>query len=193
MAVERGILFLVVGPSGAGKDTLIDAARDSLGEQGQFVFPVRHITRAIDAGGEAHHPLDQATFLTNVERGSYAFHWQAHGLCYGIPKHILGDLENNRHVVVNVSRSILDKARQIVSPLIILAIHVPDNILRARLKARGRENNRDIEARVQRASKYDVQGVDVISFSNDRPIAEATRLLIQTLSDCVEKESEQVT
>ena len=60
--MRPGILFIVVGPSGAGKDTLIDAARGALAESGRYVFARRLITRPADAGGEDHEAIDDAAF-----------------------------------------------------------------------------------------------------------------------------------
>lgn len=181
MSVESGTLFLVVGPSGAGKDTLIDATRAQLNNK--FIFPKREITRPSEAGGEDHQSVSVADFQSRAEAGQYAFHWGAHGLFYGIDLSILDELAQGRHVVVNVSRSILDEARQHVSPLTILSIKVPTPILKNRLLARGRESKAEIEARIRRASQYDVKGEDVIDFINDRPVDEAVRSFIQILKN----------
>ena len=49
-----GTLFLVVGPSGAGKDTLMYGARAALAGKQDILFARRAITRPLYAGGEDH-------------------------------------------------------------------------------------------------------------------------------------------
>ena len=75
------MLVLVVGPSGAGKDTLLAAARRALSDDPRFHFVRRVITRAAEAGGEAHEAVTEAEFAAR----DFALLWQAHGLRYGIP------------------------------------------------------------------------------------------------------------
>lgn len=183
MAASRGTLFLVVGPSGAGKDTLIDGAKAALLGDGRFVFPTREITRPNEAGGEDHREVTVAAFEQKVTAGDYAFHWGAHGLFYGIPVSVLDDLDNGRSVVVNVSRSIVDEARAQVSPLRILSITVDDSVLRRRLEDRGREEADDIEARIERASRYTVHGDDVVCIDNAGPVTEGVQAMVAALLD----------
>ena len=95
-----GTLVLVVGPSGSGKDTLIGGAARDLAGDGAFVFPRRIITRPTEAGGEPHIAQTLPAFEEAEKAGAFALSWRAHGLAYGIPGAIRGDLRAGRHVVV---------------------------------------------------------------------------------------------
>src|SRR5271165_3345282 len=100
------MLILVVGPSGAGKDTLLDRARATLEGDGRFRFVRRVITRPAEAGGEAHEAVTEAEFATR----RFALSWYAHGIYYGIPEDIEADLKVGRTVVASVSRGVIVEA-----------------------------------------------------------------------------------
>jgi phosphonate metabolism protein PhnN/1,5-bisphosphokinase (PRPP-forming) len=143
----RGTLFLIVGPSGAGKDSLIDAARAALGAR--FVFPQRIITR-LAASGEDHIPCDEATFAREETAGAFALSWRAHNLCYGIPASIAADLTAGRHVIVNVSRDIVETARGQFKPTRVIEVTAQPVLRAERLRRRGRELDADLEERLAR-------------------------------------------
>ena len=141
---ESGRLVLVVGPSGAGKDTLLREASRRLGPVPDIVFPRRVITRPPDPA-EDHEPVSDDEF----QRRAFALSWAAHGLRYGIPAGIVGDLGAGRIVVVNVSRAIVAEARRRF-PCFVVAVTAPPAILAARLAVRRRETAAEIGARLAR-------------------------------------------
>jgi ribose 1,5-bisphosphokinase len=179
--LNAGILFLIVGPSGVGKDTLIDGAKAALARDPKFVFPARYITRPFDAGGEQHIEMTPQEFVTAQAEGHYVLSWQAHGLDYGIHRAILEELANGNHVIVNVSRSVLDQARAIFPNLRIVSISAPSDVLASRLRARGRETEADIVDRIKRAESYQVSGRDVVNLVNDRELDIAIAKLVAIL------------
>lgn len=155
----RGTLFLIVGPSGAGKDTLIALAREKLGAA--YVFPRRAITRPAGAGGEDHVAEDEASFAACERAGNFALSWRAHGLAYGIPSSIAADLKRGKHVVINVSRAVVDDARAKFQPLRVILVTAPKDVLRARLLARGREDDAAIDERLSRGQDVTADAVIV--------------------------------
>ena len=162
------MLILVVGPSGAGKDTLIAAACARLAGDPRYRFVRRDITRPAEAGGEDHHAVTDAAFAARRAAGGYALAWQAHGLGYGIPADIADDLARGRAVIANVSRAVLlDAAARF--PTRILEITAPADVLARRLAARGRETEADIAARLARIVPLPA-GLDVMRVINDGPV-----------------------
>ncbi|MEQ9345932.1 MAG: phosphonate metabolism protein/1,5-bisphosphokinase (PRPP-forming) PhnN [Thalassospira sp.] len=168
-APQSGLLVLVVGPSGVGKDTLLDAARDRLSNAPHICFPRRCITRPAGAIGEAHIPVRPEDFGQMARQGAFLLSWKAHSLCYGIPRHVQDDVASGKTVIVNVSRSVIDDAHSLVgrNNVRVVSIRANIDVLRQRLHARGREDALDIERRLARASAYHVDGDNIVHVDND--------------------------
>lgn len=146
----HGTLFLVVGPSGVGKDTLLDGARARLGPNRWFRFPRRIITRPADAGGEDHVAVTEGQFVEMLAAGAFLHHWRAHGLSYGLPAEIEADLAAGINVVVNTSRAEIDALRARVSRAVAIHVTASPEVVADRLRARGRESEEDIQRRLAR-------------------------------------------
>lgn len=132
----------VVGPSGAGKDTLLDGARRALAGDARFHFARRVVSRPAEAGGEAHEFLPAEAFYA----ADLVLRWEAHGLRYGIRR---AEVERAPVTVLNLSRRVLrDAAAR--HPLLVVEVTAPRDVLRARLLARGREDAADVERRLDR-------------------------------------------
>lgn len=142
------MLILVVGPSGAGKDTLLNGAREALADA-PVRFVRRVITRPGDVGEEAHESVAEQEFLLRQEAGDFALSWQAHGLHYAIPSDISIDLVKGRVVIANVSRAVLAEAAARF-PVGVVEVTAPPAVLAARLEARAREDVGDVARRLAR-------------------------------------------
>ena len=102
-----GRLVLVVGPSGAGKDSILRYAMACFAGDDRFVFPRRCITRFVDVAAEDHDLIDEQTFDVLAAQGAFALKWEAHGLKYGVRSDINKELAQGGVVSVNVSRTII--------------------------------------------------------------------------------------
>ena len=174
------MLIAVVGPSGAGKDTLMGGARTALAEDARFRFVRRAITRPAEAGGEDHEALSLDEFDVRRVAGGFTLFWQAHGLSYGIPRDIEADLAARRVVIANLSRAVLAEAGARYR-LRVLQITAPIEVLAARLATRGREAPADIAARLRREVTLPA-GLDVESVSNDTDVAEGVARVLAVLN-----------
>lgn len=178
------MLLAVVGPSGAGKDTLMALARERLDVDPRFRFVQRAITRPAEAGGEAHRAMNLAAFEVEREAGRFALWWNVHGLFYGIPRDIEEDLGARRVVVANLSRGVLTEAAARYR-LRVLVVTAPVPVLAARLSARGRETAADIEARLKREMTL-APGLDIATVMNDATPEEGAAKVVAELSRAAE-------
>ena len=179
-ADRTGRLVLVVGPSGAGKDSLIEAARQALRGQPGYVFPHRIITRRSDPGSEEHVTLSEADFTRRQAAGDFFLHWPAHGLHYALPASIAADLAASATVVANVSRSVVDEARRRHPATSVIFVTAPAAVLEQRLLARGREDLAAVRARLARSSAAPA-GPGVATVINDGPLAVAAAQFLAVL------------
>lgn len=185
-ARRAGILVAVVGPSGAGKDTLIRRAAADLAGDPSVVFARRTITRKADRQAEDHASLDLAAFEAREAAGRFCLAWGAHGLRYGLDQDLLGHIERGRLVVANLSRRAIGPAALAFPRLAIAEIAAPRAVLIERIVARGRETRSDAEARVAREAPIEVPGGLEAHrrIDNGGALDEATAAFLAFLSEC---------
>ena len=170
--MAAGALVLVVGPSGAGKDTLIAGAQAALAENGRFVFPRRIVTRVAIKALEDHDSVAPDLFAAERGRGAYALDWQAHGLNYALPIGIEAEMAEGRVVVANVSRHVVPAALEKYGNGHVLLVTARPEIRAARLAGRGRESAEDVAARLRREGPLMPAGVDVEEIDNSGTLHE---------------------
>ena len=161
-----GNFFFVVGPSGAGKDSLLSSVQPLL-PPGQFIFARRVITREAVAHTEDHDSCSEAEFLAREKNGDFLITWQAHGLMYGLPASLLDAIASGIHVIANGSRNMIEPLQRQVPSLKVIEVNAPLDVLRARLNSRSRETPEEIERRLQRASLALPSGVPSVRVMND--------------------------
>lgn len=176
--IGPGRVVLVVGPSGAGKDMLINAARDRLGDD--FVFPRRMVTRPPSAA-EDNVEASPELFRAVAASGGFALSWEAHGHRYGVPVAIDLAIIEGRTVVCNVSRTVVEAARARYARVTVVEVTAPPEVLASRIANRGRDSDALSGKRADRALVATVQADHVIV--NDGPPETAAAAFLAALTD----------
>jgi phosphonate metabolism protein PhnN/1,5-bisphosphokinase (PRPP-forming) len=171
---HRGRLIYVVGPSGAGKDSLLEWMRARLPADSGVRLARRTITRPAGAGGEDHIAATNAQFDEALARGEFAMHWRANGHRYGVGREIEQWLAAGECVVVNGSREYLAVAKAKFPQLEAVHVVAPAEVLQARLAQRGRERPDEAARRLARnAALSGAAPAAALVLENDGPIESA--------------------
>jgi ribose 1,5-bisphosphokinase len=185
----NGTLILIVGPSGAGKDTLLDAARRSFKDDERLLFCDRVITRAHQIG-EKHIVISEAEFERKRNEGGFFLFWCAHDLQYGIVSDILDVLKAGRSVIVNVSRQIVSEARAKWPSTRVIHITAGKDVRRERLIARGRESIDGINERIGRADSLETLDAEWLSrLDNSGALADGVERFVEMIADAISSEA----
>ena len=155
----------IVGPSGAGKDTIMNAVHEVLKNNPEFLFVRRIITRKAginsfndhdetsqNIGNEDNIGVSLEKFFELSQKASFSLQWFAHGIHYGLPMGIVDEVHKGKIVIANVSRAKLGHAKELFGKVYVIEINAPIGILKERLLGRKREKITDIAERLKRAN-----------------------------------------
>jgi len=159
-AIGPGRLILVVGPSGAGKDTLLGLAKVACADDRNVVFARRIVTRDASAF-EDNEQTSIEGFSKAIARGDYAMHWEAHGHGYALSRAIDDELRAGHTVIANVSRTVVAAMRQLYADVTVISITAPAQVLATRLAMRARSSDGRITSRLSRTVEDSSAAPDV--------------------------------
>lgn len=176
--MNKGGVFIISGPSGSGKDTLIVRLLEKLPE---LRFSISSITRGMREGekqGEKYNFITREKFEDMINNGELLEYNTYVGNYYGTPKApVVKAIEDGYDIIIEVdvngAAQIRKKLREAVSIFIMPPSYEE---LKARLSGRGTETKELIDRRmesalgeIRRASEYDyiVVNDDIDTAVND--------------------------
>lgn len=177
----RGTLFLITGPSGSGKDSLINWLRPHFERDSAMMFVRRVITRT-DGGNEDHDTMTDHEFARARDANAFCVTWEAHGLQYGIPTPVLAHTQKGGHAMMNGSRRALTSIASVFPQLHVINLDVAPEVLVERLSARGRESAEEISTRLARSAGVFPTGIMVTHIDNSGPLHHAGRSTLDVIA-----------
>lgn len=178
-SIGPGKLVLVVGPSGAGKDTLLRLAQAACADDRSIVFPRRVVTREASSA-EDNEQISVEGFRDAKAHRAFAIDWEAHGHFYGLPRSIDDDIRAGRTVVANVSRTVIAALRQAYANVLVVSITAPADVLAERLAMRQRGSDGNIAPRLSRAVE---DGEPDATIANVSSVEYHARQLLRIIGD----------
>jgi len=179
-----GSFVALVGPSGAGKDTLLNAARAQLAGRVEFAFPQRRITRKPSAS-EDNVSISWKEYRRAVQEGDMALAWEAHGLGYIIPREADREVVAGRTVVTNISRGATAAAKARYARCFVAYIDAPVEIRASRLAGRLRESPREVLLRLERTPQGSDSHIADLIIDNGGTLDQGVTALVSFLLETV--------
>lgn len=183
--MPAGQIVYVMGPSGAGKDSVLRYARQRLDGRHPIAFAHRYITRAPTPGDENHIALSESEFAARLGRNLFAMHWRAHGLHYGIGIEIERWREAGCLVVVSGSREHFEGQLAAASGIVPVVITSAPAILARRLAGRARDDGQAVTKRLQRGGALRIDHPALVTIDNSGTVAQAGERLVEVLTRAV--------
>jgi guanylate kinase len=149
-----GSILIISGPSGAGKSSLINAAKESIGD---FYFSISTTTRPPREGerdGVDYYFVDRETFEEEIRAGEFLEYAQVHGNYYGTSlKPVIEALEAGKLVIFDIDVQGHAIARERMGDLITSVFVTTPTLdeLKRRLQSRGTDDDEIIQKRIQNA------------------------------------------
>ena len=176
-------LFVISGPSGAGKGTLVARVRERLPQLGLTVSATTRSPRAGEIDGVSYHFLTDEEFTRRIEAGDFVEWAQVHDHRYGtLVSEVESKLAGGRSLILEIDVQGALNVRKRFPDAVLIFIEPPSMaVLRERLVGRGSETPESLELRMADAERemalagrYDAR---VVNDDLDRATEELVRII----------------
>lgn len=182
-----GTLFLIVGNSGSGKDSIISGViKNYPSNLPQIHASKRYITRP-PSKFEGNISISHEEFKKMEKVGKFTLKWHIYELDYGIPKEIENWLKKGHPVIINVSRTIIREAREKYANAKVIFIEVPFEITYQRIKDRKRESEKLLKERIERARRNQKFPEADFVVDNSGELSDAVKKLLDYIIRTIDK------
>lgn len=181
-------VYIISGPSGVGKDSVIDHLREELSEANYLVTATTRPMREGEIDGTHYIFMTREDFLEGIENDAFIEHAEVYGNHYGVPRKPIEDgLATNHDVIIKVDVKGADTLRRLISNTVSIFL-APESMvaLHTRLRDRKTEDPKALAKRFRTASQElaEVKNFDYVVFNEE----DALDAAVQSIIDIVQVE-----
>jgi ribose 1,5-bisphosphokinase len=174
-------LVYVMGASGAGKDAMMQVARDRLDGTHGIVFAHRYATRPPDLRHPNEVSLGPGEFAVRAARRLFTYTWEARSIRYGIGAEVRIWTASGLVAVVSGSREHFARRLQQAADVLPVLVTASAGTRAARLRARAREPEPEILERLARGDAFKPVHPALVTIVNEGALQQAAMDLVQVL------------
>jgi guanylate kinase len=151
--MRKGNLFIISGPSGAGKGTLVGAITPMVADLWLSLSVTTRAPRPGEREGVQYRFVSDAEFATLIESDALLEWAEVHGRRYGTPKDaVLEKIAEGRQVILEIDpQGAFDVKRRLPESVLIFITPPSFDELARRLSRRGSETEAQVERRLETA------------------------------------------
>jgi guanylate kinase len=149
-----GTLFIVYGPSAAGKTTLVEQAAARVPQSvplSRIVTYTTRMQRPYESNGKDYYFITQEEFEQKMRANFFSITAEYCNKSYGCPNSFLEDLKNGKNYIVILDYFAAKNMHVIVKDAILVRITAPLDALKKRIYARNTEDEQQIAKRLEHA------------------------------------------
>lgn len=175
--VARPLLLVISGPSGVGKDTIIEQMRDAMPDFHYAVTATTRPRRPGEIDGVHYHFYTPEQFAHDLEADEFFEHANVYGNLYGVPKsEVRRAIERGQDVVIKVDPQGAMTIRRLAPEALLVFLLPPDMPeLTRRLRSRKTDDPEALTRRISIASREiaTIEFFDYFVFNESEQIGQA--------------------
>ncbi|MBR2944013.1 MAG: guanylate kinase [Clostridia bacterium] len=153
--MRKGLLFIISGPAGSGKGTVVNALLEAHPEITLSISATTRSPRPNEENGVHYHFISKEEFEKRIENGKMLEYATYNENYYGTPeKEVLEAMEAGKDVILEIEVAGAMQIKEKIKDSVAIMLTPPNKeVLEARLRGRGTETEEVIKWRLERAKE----------------------------------------